>query len=439
MNKPTSFVPVEEAPPCTTHSDSTFSCPPSEAFNGKPVVNTPITNRQMKPVPVVEPTEWLKQDWQPMFFVRRFGAVFALSLLFGLILPGFIEYQCGQFYSKDVQKHLKGHVRTEMEAFDARQMALKWHITQIDKQISQSPVSGSSATVAAQLMETRARLQGAYDSAKPPYSVDPFYFGSTMLLWPIIYTCLGCLIFVLPPCQPSRTWSSVTPRQTMLLATALCILYRWPTWMRNTSIGRVDRRVFAAANFDMSPIAFITQEFNGLVICILLAVLWQQWSSFFSIRREELVAEQDNNAKDPVSSIFTFGNVERLSITFLHWQVSSVVLAMAFSVYTQFFWRYVVGYGDRRYLIPALIVHLLWGVTWALMSAPLLLTWYTWQSTRLRAVGELARRIPRHGAQVEPTLKSLQELQPIGVWNLAASGLVAFVSFLWPVLQSVLK
>lgn len=382
-----------------------------------------------------QPAVAVQNTWEPLDLLRRVVVIIFVSLLLGLIIPGMVAFRSGVFYESQIKHHLPHDAQVKMDAFDAHQAQLTRGIDQTSAlllRLAQQP--GKSYNLPA-LIELRTELSKERDAAKPPIVLSPLYLSPIMLLWVVEFVCLGCLNFVLPPSHnlPLRTF--IKNGQIFLIGLGLYVLYEWSLWFRNFVVSRSERRtVYSFANYDVSPAGFFAQEVTTIIFSLLLALLWQQWLAFFSQRRSELQERPD----DARLAALDFTGVERLSNTFLHWQVTSLLLAVAFITFTGNFWTLIARYNDARYLIPAINIHCIWMLSWLVVSAPLLLTWYSWQSTRMRAIATMIEQMPEDGGKVEATLKSLQDLQPIAFWNLAASGVATAISFALPLIQAVI-
>jgi hypothetical protein len=118
---------------------------------------------------------------------------------------------------------------------------------------------------------------------------------------------------------------------------------------------------------------------------------------------------------------------------FIHWQVCSFLLAGAFIPYTFFFWRYVVDFGDARYLPHALVIHALWGLCWVLISLPLAQTWYEW--TLKQAISSYDIR-EANETNEKAIIGKFPEF-PIGMFNVVASIIVALATFSSPIIKAI--
>lgn len=96
----------------------------------------------------------------------------------------------------------------------------------------------------------------------------------------------------------------------------------------------------------------------------------------------------------------------------------------------------VIKLGDLRYILPAVAIHALWGLSWAIISMPMAVTWKKWHKLRF---AEVARAYQAVDDKSEARLALLEQLLPISPWNAALSGIAAVGSFLIPLLTPLLK
>jgi hypothetical protein len=380
--------------------------------------------------------------WNPVKKLREAAVVVIIAFVWGMWIPGLISYAGGVFYNKDLEPRLPKSARTKLKTYQDRRENLISRIKKIDISLLHlesargNPRSVQELTT---LVTQRSQLKQELDSLKkPPVILSGFYLSPTMLLWPVAYTALGLLIFIFPP-PPSPEPLSRKVRQVALISLVIILMYRWPTWARNFLFYGEGRVIYSDTNFDIYPVGFFMQEALGFTLSVLLACLWYQWSTFFRLRQQALAAELSAPAGDHLKVAIDQASTHRLSATFIHWQVCSVILALGFAVWTWFYWDAVVASGDQRYLVHAVIVHALWAISWVLLSLPLLVTWYVWQSNRLQAIAAVVTGPLPPDTKPEAVLKALSELQPIGFWNLAASTIIAAISFLLPILQALAK
>jgi hypothetical protein len=373
----------------------------------------------------------------PLRTLAKAALIVLVALIVGTIVPGIIAYRAGVFYQATMVTRLPADARKQLAEFDARRDSLRKQIAEMDRTL-EGAVYAKPEDIAS-LLTQRSQYVKELETTKPAIHVMPFYLNTIMFLWTAGYTTLGWLIFL---AAPRRTSTATLSRRSIakIVATAACVYtaYNWPVWMRNFILSNEGRLIYSFANYDIAPASFWCQEATTLLFALLVAVVWSQWIAFLEERRAELsVANQD-----PHEYALDHKVVEGLSLTFLHWQIASTLLGVTFFHFSAVFWDHILRKGDLRYVVPAVTIHICWLASWILVTLPLLLTWYWWQSIRLRAICDAAREAERKKAEydgLEALKKTLAEIQPIGVWNLAASGIIAVVSFVLPVAQAILK
>jgi hypothetical protein len=269
----------------------------------------------------------------------------------------------------------------------------------------------------------------------PPIRLNAFYLGNTMLLWPAIYTFLGWLIFIFPPAVKETSFR-LSWKRILFLSIAIIVLYRWPTWWRNTPLGDDEGRVFYGnANLDTDRIGFVVQETLGWAVAALVAVVWLQWSGYYTEIISQLAAK---STKDPIEEALNPDWCKRISNMFLHWQIASTLLALAFLWYTIYFWHTVILRDDLRYLPHAIIVHIVWIITWLIISLPMVVSWYRWQEVHDRAIVALSKSSLPKDRDPTRLAVAIDKLQPISSWNVAASVLAGVTSLVLPILKNFL-
>lgn len=371
--------------------------------------------------------------FRPLEFMGRCLFVIGVALFLTLIIPGFVANSGDVFYRQGIINKLQKTEQDKLNAYESQQEQRRKQIEQMDLYLTSTPQTEISPERLSSLIQLRAFIKGEYDAAKPPISVIAFHLNSQILLWPGLYATLGCLALLLRPHTSSAKFSKVFPK-IIIYAAGIYVFYQWPLWMRNFVLSNEGRTIFAFSNYDIHRLSFFTQEAVILGFCFLVSTIWRQWAQFFNERQKELTKE----ASDPVARALDNDASERLSKTFMWWQICSVVLAAGFLFATNFYWTIVERYNDPRYLFSAIIVHLLWGLTWILLSLPLAITWVTWERNRVRALESLLlRRKDISLEKYEHTRQLLTELRPLGSINVSLSAIGAITSFLLPLLNLI--
>jgi hypothetical protein len=367
---------------------------------------------------------------EPINTLLLAGRILFAGILFGLFIPGVLYYFTGTFSSTNVANKLPANEKLLWEAHENNVKDLKESVRLLDARIADLALHGSPAKDVSALVEERSKLYSLLQAVKGqlPFHLNGFYLGTLMFVWPIFYICISWLVFLFSPKYPFR-WKL---RSRLLLFGGTFVLYRWPTWVRNLYFLRnIERHVYVNGNWDISIPSFFVQESQAALACVLLVGLWIKWADFFPIWRAHV---RNNllirNAEEKQTAEFG----KQLLALFVHWQLCSVILAGAFVPYTYFFWNYVIDYGDKRYLAHALIMHGLWGVTWLLISLPLVWTWYEWNLRYRLGAGIAHRRgSPNDADEFKVDVGSV-----VGSWNVVGSLVGAALTFGFPLIKEIL-
>jgi hypothetical protein len=315
-----------------------------------------------------------------------------------------------------------------LKAYEAGLGALQGAVAEIDAALARSArrgVADEPARLEA-LLRLREALSLQQQRSTPPLSVVAFYLNPQILFWPGLYSSLICLVWVLRPSVPRpsrRDFATI-----VALGAGIYVFYDWPLWLRNFWLSNQARTIYAFSNYDVDRASFIAQELTIIGFSLLLATLWWQWSHAASPTIRRGIGTRPALAR--ACDVRLSADVGR---AFVRWQVNSVVLAAGFLFATNFYWTIVKVYGDPRYLLSALLIHFLWGVTWMLISLPVLTLWNHWHAIRGAAMAELLAS--DRGADDEWRASVLAEMRPLGTANLSLSAVSAFGSFLLPLVR----
>jgi hypothetical protein len=343
------------------------------------------------------------------------------------------------FFERDVKKSISLNPRlqakaAELQNFNLRRESISKAIEDVETYLSDPLKSLSSPAQVEAAINLRKVLYEVKTNATPPIRLSAFYLSNTMLLWPAIYTFLGWLIFIFPPAVKETSFR-LSGKRILFLSIAIVVLYRWPTWWRNTPFGNEGRVFYGNGNLDADPIGFYVQETLGAAVATLVAIVWLQWSGYYNETMSQLAAK---STRDPIEEALSPDSCERISKMFLHWQIASALLAFAFLWYTIFFWQTVILGGDLRYLPHAIIVHSMWIVTWLIISLPMVVSWYRWQVMHDRAIVALSKsNLPKDRDPARLAV-AIDKPQPISSWNVAASVLAGATSLVVPILRNFL-
>src|SRR5438105_1617066 len=136
----------------------------------------------------------------------------AAAISLGAVLPGLVAKQSRVFYQEDIESEVKKKypdVKKSFDDFKAAEKTIREKLACIDAALLDAAVADGKYDLARLQSEKQAYLN-ELARARSPISVQPFYQHVIMYFWPIMYFCLGTLIFVLRP--PSVTGLTATER-----------------------------------------------------------------------------------------------------------------------------------------------------------------------------------------------------------------------------------
>jgi len=363
--------------------------------------------------------------------LARAFAIAALGLFLGLVCRGALAYACGVFSEAQVEAKLPEASRAELERFREEQASRIRLLAQLEEQLGSTP--------SPEMLRASQELRDRLKSATPPVRIIAFLFSDTMLLWPLLYTTLGWLVFLLAP-SSHLPWYRLGSR-ALPWALVIYAAYRWPTVLRASFPQATNRRIFAAANWDISPPYFIGQEATVFLFLLLVAAVWVQWSNHTLEVRWRLAQAP----RDPLRYVTSDELVGELAEEYSRWRIASVALAAGFLGYTGYFWGVLVTASDQRYLASAVIIHAIWATTWGILSQPLVVRWREWSRRRTKVILSLVEsslstragkksheKMPLEEGKVAADL--LREVVPISQSSVILTAITAAVSFFAPLL-----
>jgi hypothetical protein len=385
--------------------------------------------------------------------------IILMSVLWTIFMPGLVAMHGGVFYSdvedpklSDVRKKLPSYAAERLASFEKAKKARQTQIEKIDGKLEAAIDKADTETIRALLL-LRENIEKQNAVAKPISPVG-FHLNPQLLMWPAIYSCLLWLIFVYPPStkdgrrigerlfappdMPGSGWTIV------LFAVLIYVVYEWPTWIRNTLPRDPTRKVFAYPNFDIHRGSFLVQELVVFGFALLVATLWLQWADYYAWKAKKtathdakLNSERSENRRSEktLSMVLDSELVHDVAVMFGQWQVRSVILGLGFVFFTNFFWTLVARYHDQRYLVSAILVHVLWGISWCAITIPLITRWRYWQTVKRKALVDLAF-YDRMGDEKEKK-EIILTTKPFSDFGLPLAGTASLISFLLPMLKAI--
>ncbi|MFZ1007022.1 MAG: tetratricopeptide repeat protein [Candidatus Sulfotelmatobacter sp.] len=293
----------------------------------------------------------------------KFGTPIIALILLAAFLLAIVPTGCAAwlggnkvFFRRDIRDTcLKGRLKKNVKKVLSKQEAYQQEINDIDKKLSNPTMSSfiDLRTISA-LIKLRELREGDLKKAEREVQLVPFFLSDLMFAWCASYPPLAILIWFAPSAHGSGSDSKAT--WAALSVAGAGILYISLIWCRNWLGGKSDeeRRIYSFGNRDISPLCYRVAVGCEFIIFVALSRIWYRWISFYDV--------------------LNCGSLCAAHV--LHdWQVSSAFLAAGFLVFAWVYWDIVVVAGDQRYLVQAVLVQVVWGATWLVISLPLIGVW----------------------------------------------------------------
>jgi heme/copper-type cytochrome/quinol oxidase subunit 2 len=124
---------------------------------------------------------------------------------------------------------------------------------------------------------------------------------------------------------------------------------------------------------------------DGILYCILMNVIWRQWIQYDREEKAQIEGAQPADGKN-FDALMNPERSAKILALFVHWIVASVLLGISFIFDAFFYYGANADEGDQRYKISALLELTVWGVSWLIISLPLIRAWNHWNKLRARAL-----------------------------------------------------
>jgi hypothetical protein len=358
----------------------------------------------------------------PDNYVLAIALTACAAVIVGTIIPAFVAYHAQVFYFDQMRVNLESSTSEKLKPVKTallRQKVDRERIDDIDEQLAKTPSNSS-------LISTRATFQSDLEQQQQSIAIHPFFLSDLMFAWSGMYICFATVAFTLGPhprTRQTRSW------KLLISLVLVYLIYQSPVWLRNSVLTSEGRKVFSFANRDIAPTSFYMQEINTLVWFALLFFVWRKWLRIYDERQRDL--QQKRAVPIDIQVI------DQLTKTFVQWQVNSLVISVGFIIFTGIFWDFLIIAHDKRYLLPAVVMHTLWAFTWWLASLPLLATWQEFSHKKMELL--LRQASDGRSDDYEEKVEALQNLSPISSWNGLGSIVAGLASFAIPALHAIIK
>lgn len=373
-----------------------------------------------------------RRDAGPLKVVFAVLTIAVVSTLLTLILPGVVADQGDVFYMKGIIQRLPGAAKSKHDVYNGAQEHRRKTLERLDKLILDKLAESKTDPNVEFLFRLREQVNKTMTSATAPIAPIPFYLNPQMLLWPAMYTCLLWIAILMAPHEDMRFTVILFDAKTLALCLVTYLFYEWPLWLRNFVLSDEGRVIYGYPNVDIHVGSFVMQEFVIFGFCLLLAVIWRQWTLYLEYVQEDDPAEEEGESH--LELLTNPKAAASFAEVFSRWTSCSFVLALGFVGLTAFYWNLVGKYHDQRYLLSAILAHVLWGITWLTLSRPLFNEWTLWDRCRTYAFQILTQMDDSPEALRKATL--IKEIQPVTGATLTIANATSLISFIVPIAQA---
>jgi hypothetical protein len=281
-------------------------------------------------------------------------------------------------------------------------------------------------------------------SLKPSIDLVPFYPYTLKHLngmVPVGFFCFGILLFVIPPVPKEFSlrwkrenltcwWKSPSSLKWAFFSVIVLTDYHTPILIRNFLPLNEGRTVYGYSNIDISPISFLVMFVMDTIFMVLLVLIWAKWLAISTeVKRDLEEGKAFEYTLDPKV-------LKQLSELYINWQITSVLVAMPFLGFTFFYYDFMLKAHDERYLPQALNSHLLWAVTWIVISLPLIRRHYRWMVAKMLALAECKSR---NDGEFGRRSKLFEQLRPYSTASVIMSASIGILTFIFPLIHGFWK
>jgi hypothetical protein len=322
------------------------------------------------------------------------------------------------------------------QEYKQRRLELQEVQTGLLRKLKDYARGNGSAEQIRSLTDSIKEVSGIRESLRTP--VHPLGFASddSLIAFFIHILFLGILFLL-----SDRRRDKLNLATTLLIALALYLLFGWTNWVRNFVFNNYSllgdsqgRTVFASVHWDIDPAGFLLQETRIVSMFLLDAILWQLW-----ITHWRYVTKETSDWSSKIINLDAFGErANSLNSEFNRWQCHSLLLIGAFLPWTWFFWRKFAVQGDVRYISATIVMHIIWAISWLLLSLPVIELWGRWSDYRLKALGSVFGK-ERDDPDAERTVQLFIEAAPVNSLKIFGTGAATVASMLLPMAHTLFR
>lgn len=369
-------------------------------------------------------------------FLKGLLVIISLAVLWVFILPGLVAWQGGVFYDHQIKAKLTCSAAHEYQKYLLRRQALDDIEAQSIERLKHASDATKPFGEVQNLTDILRAISNAKQVIRAPIHPTGFLSDEAGYVFFIHFIFLGILYLLSMPERPR-----ISIRLALLFGLAIYTLFAWPNWLRNFILNEYfpndptpGRTVYAWVHWDIDPLGFSLQEARIFSMFLFDAVLWQIWISHSTWIDE---SARDWSAYRVKLDAFA-DRALLLTHEFYRWQNQSFLLICAFLPWTWFFWRKVYEQNDLRYTITAVSIHVVWAVSWFILSMSTIRIWRKWSDYRQKALNSVLGRA-RDDPDAERIMELFKDAAPVPALNVFGAGATVVISMLLPLLHVFFK
>lgn len=267
--------------------------------------------------------------------VMRGMIVVLVSIALTVFIPGTIAMRERVFLDSDIRAKLPGPPSALLDKYDVGRQAKEQELADVKKHLY--AINDASQTRELDFYTRLLQQKTTETSAsRPPLYLIGFYLSPQMLLWPAIYSSLGCLLFCFkhPSAKRSsqRSWS-----RFLYTGSLIYVYYEWPLWARNFLLGTQGRTVYAYTNFDIDAPSFLAQEFTIAGFAFLLGAVWLRWDHLAAMQEQQY----SNRSESSILDLNSLANLQKVFIQWILIQSSWESALLTSQVSSGILWRVI--------------------------------------------------------------------------------------------------
>lgn len=373
-------------------------------------------------------------------FLKWLLIIIAMSIIWNFIIPGLVAYSDNVFSLEGIKERLNNMENKfpeyskksleKLHSYEEKRKDYEQIISDIDNKVSFALKKNEGFSDVEILTRTKAIYEKELAELKKPVKIVSFYESQTQYYFSAITIFLSLCVFLIKP----TILKKINWKKLIVLAITIYLCLQSTNWIRSFSVFDEFRPVFSYAHYDISPKSFFLQEIRAVTICFLISLLWQQWVIF----QDETVQKVEKQYEKSFS-IIGFNDYTNFVIEiFSLWQINLLVVVLAFFPWTFFYWNNFISLGDNRFIIPALFIHIIWVISWGLISAPLVYIFYKWTLFKAKSLALLSSESNKI-KETEKKIDFVKELNPLSNFQLIGAGVASVISFLLPLVNLLFK